>query len=184
MTLFPIHTHKERESLYAYDHYFQHLYQMVTHSGTSLHRWWYFPLRSPISSALWLPNIWFHRTPYTCLCLIKLWPWTLRSFPLFAIFFCLFTGWWKLGQKTSREVKATEQHKVRFSITSRSNSTEDQQVIKRWRCQATIQPESSQYQLEVSVCEWRKLWQTEHTNEQLFQNTYAILALVFLQTVR
>ena len=95
---------------------------MVTHSGASLHRWCTFPLRSPISSALWSQNIWSHRTPYTCLCLIKLRPGPWGHFLyFFAIFFCLLSGWWKLGRETAGE--------VRPSITSRSSGTVDQEVI-------------------------------------------------------
>lgn len=58
-------------------------------------------------------NIWFRRAPYTCLCLIKRKkknprPGTSpRSFPLFAIFFCLcffffFTGMVKIRTGNSR----------------------------------------------------------------------------------
>lgn len=72
---------------------------MVTHSGASLHRWRYFPLRSPLSSSA----LWSHtqhlvppRTVYLSLSHKKKKkknprPGTSpRSFPLFAIFFCLF----------------------------------------------------------------------------------------------
>lgn len=87
--------------------------------------------------------------------------WTLRSFPLSAIFFCLLTGWWKLGQETAGEVKATEQHEVRFSITSRSNSTVDQKVIWAVKDGAVNQESTTrikpQYQ-QCTVCEWRKIW--------------------------
>lgn len=89
---------------------------MVTHSGTSLHRWRYFPLRSPLSSSA----LWSHtqhlvppRTVYLSLSHKKKKkknprPGTSpRSFPLFAIFFCLcffffFTGMVKIRTGNSR----------------------------------------------------------------------------------
>ena len=106
---------------------------MVTHSGASLHRGWYFPLRSPISFPLrshthththtHTQHLVSPRTVYLCLSHKKKTEkkknpaarTSQRSFPLFAIFFCLFffflLEWWKLGQETAGE--------VRLSVTCR-----------------------------------------------------------------
>ena len=92
--------------------------------------------------------------------------WTLRSFPLFAIFFCPFTGWWKLGQETAGEVKATEQPKVRLSITSRSQSTADQEVIWAVGDGAVNQP-YSQNLTSYWVCKRAALFQTVQTSKPL-----------------
>lgn len=53
---------------HTHNHYFQHLDQMVTHSGASLHRWCYSPLHSPVSSALWSQHLVSTRNVYLSLC--------------------------------------------------------------------------------------------------------------------
>lgn len=149
MTYTRLHTHTKTHTIY--DNYFQHHYQMVTHSGASLHRWWYFPLRSPISSALWSHNIWFCPTPYTCLCLIKVWPGPGGHFVLFSIFLLLDGG--KIRTGSSRrskgngaapgQIPALQPARCNLQV-QRRNGLRGHLSIERRSCQSLIQPRSRQ----------------------------------------
>lgn len=111
---------------------------MVTHSGASLHRWWYFPLHFfhlLLSPLPYDHNIWFHCAPYTCLCLIKL-AWTLNTFPLFAFYFLPI---YCIQQRMGGKIRTGNSRRGQV-MTSRSNGTEDQEVIRAGVGRAVNQP--------------------------------------------
>lgn len=114
-------------------------------------------------------NIWFRRAPYTCLCLIKRKkkknprPGTSpRSFPLFAIFFCLcffffFTGMVKIRTGNSRRGQILcNLQEAAAQRTERSHERQKTELsIIR-----TPREWSARISARCSVCKWRKLSQT------------------------
>lgn len=124
---------------------------MVTHSGASLHRWRYFPLRSPLSSSA----LWSHtqhlvppRTVYLSLShkkKKKKKP-AARNLPevisficniFLPLFFFFLLEWWKLGQETAGE--------VRFCVTSRRrrrSGPRGRTSGRRRSCQSSARHES------------------------------------------
>lgn len=82
-------------------------------------------------------NIWFHRAPHTT--------WTLNSFPVFAVF-----AWPLTGSSNGRR-KLAQESRGRI-LTSRSDGTEDQEVIWADGDGAVDQPQNqtlARYQVEV-----------------------------------
>lgn len=125
---------------------------MVTHSGASLHRWRYFPLRSPLSSSA----LWSHtqhlvppRTVYLSLSHKKKkkkktrGPEPPRGHFLYlqyfsaSVFFFFLLEWWKLGQETAGEVRfcATSRRRRRSGPRGRTSG-------RRRSCQSSARHES------------------------------------------